>query len=113
MSILKSTHSGSQYAKWLEDLNAYAKRSLYIGKIMYKTNPKESMWKIVNCNVITDRDVNGKLKIAIKKFRFLATWSVEEFKKAFIEYLEKEKPINCLISEIPIALEIKVEHEHT
>lgn len=113
MSILKTTRSGIQYAKWLEDLHAYAMRALYIGGFMYHINRKESMWKVVNCYVIHDRDAKGNWIVGERKFRFLATWTLDEFKKAFIERLEQEKPSDCFLEEIPIKLEIKVEHEHT
>ena len=113
MSILKTTQSGINYAKWLEDLNAFSIRALHVGRTLYHINPKESMWKLVNCKIIYGKQENGNWIIGDTKFRFLATWTLDEFKNAFIERLVQEKPSDCFIEEIPITLEIKVEHEHT
>ena len=113
MSILKTTRSGINYAKWCEDLHEFSVRALAIANNMYHSNKKASMWKIVECYTIDGKAPNGNWKVFTKEFKFLATWTVDEFKKAFIEKLENEKPSDCFIEEIPIKLEIVVSDEHT
>jgi hypothetical protein len=113
MSILKTTRSGAQYAKWLEDLHIFSVRTLFIGLTMYRMNKKQSMEKVVEFKTIYDKNEDGSWKIGTRKFKFLATWTEDEFKQAFLNRLEIEKPQDCFLEEIPIPLEIKVEHEHT
>lgn len=101
MSVLNSTKTGVEYAKWLDDVHAFTIRTLMLGQAIYRNNKKASMWNYVYYTL----DANTC------RFRFLATWTVDEFKQEFLAKLEKEKSIYKNIQDIQIPLEIVVENE--
>ena len=113
MSVLNSTKTGAEYAKWLDDVHAFTIRTLMLGQAIYRNNKKASMWNYVNYNIdITVSDGSSFVfKNVNRKFRFLATWTVNEFKQEFLAELEKEKSIYKNIQDIQIPLEIVVENE--
>lgn len=101
MSVLNSTKTGADYAKWLDDVHAFTIRTLMLGQAIFRNNKKASMWNYVYY----------KLANNTCRFRFLATWTADEFKQEFLSELEKEKSIYKNIQDIQIPLEIVVENE--